>query len=383
MQTRTDQRGQGPGRTIVFVPGFDPRGGRHYARVFAEQLTAAFGDAVAIRRHASPRKGWLSYGVRVAAEDGDHETRLVIAGWERIVLALIRRGRLATAAAGCVAFAYCCLTGILGRLFRLNWRFALAYTVVFAWPAVCAIASVALVGLFPLAAWSWLVAVGLSLSVIGYWWVYLREPYRRYVLWSWTFALDCSKPTRFFRKTEPAYDAYVDDIARFVTREAADGREVVLVGHSIGAIPMVRAAGILSSVSSFEPRGGSAVSLLTLGGAWAIGTQYSGRNARRMRADVRRILAAPGLRWTDVCAWEDVLSCPDTRNKMPMICGQPVPDGAGFEYVDPELPTRWPADFYRRNVRNFSEIHFDYLLPPRRHAKSDFDLYRLFAGHSA
>ncbi len=221
------------------------------------------------------------------------------------------------------------------------------------------------------------------LSVVGYWWLYLRGPYRRYLLWSWTFGRDLTRPTRRFQRNEPAYDAYIDAIVRQVRRERAEGNEVVLVGHSIGALQAVRAAGLLATddPSGGEPSGSDGgITLVTLGGSWPIAPQYVGRHADRWRDDIRRILAAPALPWIDVCAWEDVLSCPDTARKMPLIAGLPVPEQAAFDYVDPELPSRWPPDFYRRNVRNFAEVHFDYLRPPR--VGDGFDLYRLFVGES-
>jgi pimeloyl-ACP methyl ester carboxylesterase len=380
METRAAQWGRGSARTIVYVPGFDPRGGRYYARVFAEQLAVVFGDRVAVRRCPPPRRGWKSYRVCVSAENGDHETRLIIASWEQVVLSLIRRRRVGMVAAGCHAFAMCCLYGVLWRLYRLNWRFALTCSVVFAWPTVCVVASIAAVCLFPLQPWSWILVAALGLSFVGYWWIYLRNAYRRYLLWSWSFGRDLSRPTRRFRKTERAYDDYIDDIVRQVRQETADSRETVLIGHSVGALQAVRAASLLSTDASSDSHADPGVTLLTLGGSWPIVTQYVGLYAARLRDDVRLILANRAMTWIDVCAWEDVLSCPDTKNKMPLIAGMPVPRQASFEYVDPELPTRWPPDFYRRNVRNFSEIHFDYLLPPR--VKNGFDLFRLFVGES-
>jgi len=63
---------------------------------------------------------------------------------------------------------------------------------------------------------------------------------------------------------------------------------------------------------------------------------------------------------------------------MDYLIGHSVSDRASFEYIDPSLPTRWEEDFYKRNVRNFGKIHFDYLLPPQ--VENEFDFYRLFIG---
>ena len=140
-------------------------------------------------------------------------------------------------------------------------------------------------------------------------------------------------------------------------------REFLLIGHSAGTILSIEVAGRLieryGAVCS-----GKRLRLITLGGAWAFLAAHNGPRAIRHRQHVSGLLSSPLIEWADVVAREDVLSVPDTVNRMPRILREPPPKLCQFWYVCPQYPRILTYKYWRRHVLNFVVMHFQYLLTP-------------------
>jgi hypothetical protein len=276
--------------------------------------------------------------------------------WRRIPLALL-------------AFLDFAWSGALWGYLRTSWRYAAFFLYPFiifsilvavAWCTGALIAN--LTGSPPVG-----VATGLAAFV-----ALLRWPGRRFYLPllfdDWVFA------RAYVRGGNPILAARLDRIAREINAAVrrCDADEIVIVGHSLGA---VLAVDLLDRALGLDPAPGrrsTRVVLLSIGSSiLKIGLH---REASRFRAALERVASATGVFWAEYQALTDVMNFYNT-DPMAVLglttAGRPIVRGVRIRLMlDPAA--------YRRIRRNFYRVHCQFVSGNDRRAI--YDYYMLICG---
>lgn len=300
-------------RHLYYVPGFFMGGPRFYRHTLASEASRhgrANGIEVKVAddgEHSAdgplPR-----FVLRARRPERDVEVRYSLLRWEDIVLDYLARPWSWRIRAGAETFVDYVFSGVLGRMFGLMRRFAIAWVMPFVYYPL-AMVLVVLAGLSVhgalraagLEAWAFLLglaASGLALLAAGqfgrfaYGYLMLND-----LIFSRAIALDRA-PELWNR-----LDAFADHVAGSLGR--ADVDEVVVIGHSFGAClsPLV--------VERLAERHGDALSrtpvtLMTLGGSLPLIGLH--RRAKRFRAALQRVSALPNVTWIDVSSSYDAMN---------------------------------------------------------------------------
>ncbi len=278
--------------------------------------------------------------------------------WRRLVL-------------GFAAFFDFLFSGILFAYFRTNWRYALF----FLYPYVFLI--LVAVGNFYLASyligqrlpwpqlWAALFGIGCVFALLA---LPARPLYLGYLLGDWSFARD------LVRHRRPALDERLDRFARelmdHVRETAAD--EVVLVGHSLGAVQVVDVVARAKRLDPEFAKRGTPVSILTIGSSLLkIGLHPA---AAGLRAAVREVANDPDVFWIEYQALIDIInfykSNPVTDLGLPPT-GKPVVQIARIRHMLSE-------ETYEAIRRDFFRVHRQFVMA--NETRYFYDYYMICCG---
>lgn len=303
-------------RHVVYVPGYDPEAETRYRMLLVRELiryAKRFGFA---ERAISPVEKvdspWgLRWNLNVAREDWRTTTTFEVLRWDDIVHRDFARPLPLAIVTLFGALLYVIATGMMVRFWRLNWKFG-GVTV---YPPLMVLLSlvlglgvgwglVALAGLAvpipPVVGWIATVAIAFGVFRLTYplgqrWFVW-------HLMHDWVFNWQHGTGLR------PDYEARVDSFAARVVEivRAAEADEVLVVGHSSGAVMAVE---VMARALQREPelgRAGPAVSLLTMGSCLPLVAVNP--RAKRCREDIARIIGAPDVLWVEYQAPQDWLN---------------------------------------------------------------------------
>jgi hypothetical protein len=356
-------------RLVFYCHGYDPEADTRYRRLFVtafSQLSRRFGigrtigsvvhdpDVPAVRWTVSAGKGsWRT------------ETTYVVLRWDDLVKRDFARGWLARIPLLAAAMAEALRGGVMQRLFRVNWRFALF--VIYPWTALLAvvgggfligwIATSLLALALPLGDAAKLVlAAATAVGVLQLAGAKIRKAFVYHLLDGWVFSWQQASGRH------PDIDARVERFARHivVTVPDCDADEVLIVGHSTGTTIAVEVAARALALDPELGRRGPPVALLTIGSCLPIVSFV--RTADRLRRDIAALVTTPRLLWVEYQAPQDVLNA---------FGFEPVRDlkleiGAAPQ-LNPKIrsarfkETLLPAN-YRKIRWNFFRVHFHFLM---------------------
>lgn len=170
-----------------------------------------------------------------------------------------------------------------------------------------------------------------------------------------------------------------DWVEQILQRQQADPvEEVILVGHSVGALLAVSTAEALLADPRWQTvQGGRRTGLVTLGACYAGLTLRRGAGAQQFRQALVALCSAPGLDWLDVTARIDPM-CVDQAHPLAGTAegaawGAAGPVRRSARFFQMYTPTRWQT--IRRDKQR---THSLYLMTPD-HA-GNFDLHDLLYG---
>jgi pimeloyl-ACP methyl ester carboxylesterase len=228
--------------------------------------------------------------------------------WDDIVRADMRRPRALRFWHALLTYAEFIITGTLFRYVGASLRYAIFFLV-------------PLVQLAIFAGAGWLVArvlfTAFSLSgttaVVGGWlagiaafFALLRWPGRRWrveqMLSDWVFAREYLYDRR--ADLDARLEAFADALVAQVRQAQLD--EVVLVGHSMGAMLLIDVLNRALARDRDVGRRGPALCLLTVGATVPKFTLHPG--AQRLRAMVERTVAEPSIAWMECQGRDDIIS---------------------------------------------------------------------------
>jgi hypothetical protein len=291
------------------------------------------------------------------------ETDYRVIRWDDVIESFGRQTFWRRAWLGVIAFLDFISAGALLGYLRTNWY----YAVFFLYPFVMFDTMIATIITAPIVAWkkSGSVAVGIAVGVflpaaliMGPWrWLHLNTLFD-----DWIFARD------YIRNANATLEQRLDAIAGeiVVAARSADADEVLVVGHSLGA---VLAIDLLDRALQRDPMLGATatpVTLLSIGSSiLKIGLH---RGAGRFRAAAERVALAPGIFWGDYQSRIDIMNFYDTNPMAEMSLT--TNHGPVVRFI--EFSRALERRVYRRIRLRFYRVHCQFISGNDKRALYDY-----------
>jgi len=352
-------------RLFVHIGGFDPETPeRVHARLVRElarfRRTWSTLTWTSAPRYDADGAAWT---VETTGRDWHVSTLVRFVRWDDVMADYARRPLWLRTARGAVAGLDFAAGGALKGYLRTNWRYALFFlyplVVVAALLAAAVYAGAAVAALTGWTAAGALVAVvGLGLLIYGpVRWLHLPLASD-----DWTFARD------YIRHPPPTLIDRLDRLAAEIVAAARTGEvdEVVVLGHSLGA---VLAVDVVERALRLDPelgRGGSPVALVTVGSSILKIALH--RGAVRLRAALSRVAAAPAPFWVEYQALVDIMNFYKTD---PIAEAGLPPSGRPLVRVV-RISKMLDPDYYRRIKGRFFRLHCQFVSGNDRRAAYDY-----------
>jgi hypothetical protein len=384
-----------PKRYFLLASGFDPydtvaqyrRFVREVARFAATWNVKA--QVSATYRSGVPDGRWT---VTAQAPGWQVVTVFELLDWSDIVRGELKRPSGRRLAEGLATFAEFIYSGTAWRYFTANWRYGMFFLVPFLnvslFAALAILAAVYLgtaVAAFLTSTLWGVVAAGAAAPLVFA--TLMRWPGKRWrvpeALADWIFARD------YMLGRHPEMNAKIDAFVAHVVAcvRGTDAEEIVIAGHSLGAMVAVD---VLARAFDRDPalgRHGPKLNLLTVGatipklalhprGAW-------------LRESVRRLAAEPSLTWAEYQARDDFISFhkfdPVKLTRLPSPSAAPPPAipcppaGEGRE-GEPDGPIirrvqihqMLSAPTLRRLRFSYMRLHYQFVMANERRAAYDY-----------
>lgn len=311
----------------------------------------------------------VTWDITTIGPDWRVETRYCLVRWDDVIEDFARRPLWLRIVRGQLAGIDFLASGALWRYFRTNWRYAFFFIYPFAvFDSFAVIAWFVGVYFARMSGAVWIgIAAGLLVGA-----AFVRWP------WRWlglaTLFDDWIFSSRYVHSSLPVLEQRLNVIASEIDTAArrSDADEILLVGHSLGAAIAVdlldRVLTLNPSIGKNRPR----VAFLSVGSSiLKIGLH---RGAKRLRASLQRVAAAPGIFWAEYQALTDVMNFYKTNPMSEMgltATGRPVVRIVRIRsMLDPES--------YRRIRRNFYRVHSQFVSGNER--RTAYDYFMLVCG---
>jgi len=365
-------------RCMFYVSGFDPKGASHYHALYRDQAQQ-HAAATGVRLQVSPRRklpgGNAFWTLDSGQGDEAVQTLVEFMRWDDVVRNNWKKDTLSLWWQVLSATVFNLRHGSLWAMYKLSWPPAVALAAPFG--LLC----VLLLGV-PLLAlgvgwWvaklfgqvEWGLAAGLACGGALAWWG--RKLEARFSMY-WMVRSYHFTSRQATGHTPDLEQRLNEQAARLAERLAnADDDEVLVVGHSSGAI---MAAIVVARALALRPgllAGGQRVSLLTLGqwlpllGLLPMATAF--------RTELAALAAEPGLDWLDFSAPPD--GCCFALCDPLQACGISGERRLRLKMLNPRFADMFDADAYAALKRDRFELHFQYLkTSPRPVDYSYFDI---------
>jgi hypothetical protein len=370
-------------RCVFYVSGFDPKGAAHYHSLYRDESIRQCSQT-GTRRTVGARQrmpsGNASWQLHAEDSQATVDTHYEFMRWDDVVRHHWPKSTAALWRQVIASTLFYLRHGAWWKMFRLSWPPAVAVFTPFL--LVCAL----LLGT-PLLALGggWLVAgtlhstaagVAAGLLLAAGWWLAGRGIEARYSMYwmmrSYAFT------ARQARAEVPDLEQRLDELAQQLVQRvrAQTDDEVLVVGHSSGAI---MAASIVARALQLDPalaKGRTRLALLTLGqwipllGLLPMATGF--------RDELRRLGATRSLCWVDFSAPPD--GCCFALTHPITSCGVPHEPAAGAEVklLNPRFAELFDAPAYAALKRDKFRLHFQYLRAADR--TGDYDYFAITSG---
>ena len=293
--------GQVRKRWVFHVPGYDPATPAAVKQRFARELRR-FEQTWSVQASVSDSGADDSWRIDASGPNWKVETQYRLVVWDDVIGAARRKPMWSRIPQGLLAFCDF-MVRALPQYLRANWRYAgffLYPLVMFSVLAALAVSSGILAANTTGSSF-----LGIALA-IGFFALLWQWPGRRLYLHllfdDWIFSRG------YVRNGDPAVEAKLDRVARDLIEatRAASADEVVVIGHSLGAVLAIE---LLDRALKLEPalgRKGARIALISVGSSiLKIGLHSA---AAPFRAAAERVASAPGIFWGDYQAIADVMN---------------------------------------------------------------------------
>ncbi|KQP67919.1 hypothetical protein [Methylobacterium sp. Leaf112] len=376
-------------RQIFYVPGYDPEGRTRYRLLFVRELTRyakRFGQPKPRIGPATLEADGLVQSWTVADEPatGSARTHYDVLLWDDLVVRDFRRWRLISAGLLVLGTLHAVLGGQMLRFYRLNWKYGNVILYPFVLLVGLVLATLAIAGfvhahlgdgfghslgwplwatvpLGLLAGLGWVKAIEAMLNRIFFW----------QLLNDWVFNWQHGQGWR--PDYETRLTAFTDHVIARLAAFAEAGTpidEVILLGHSSGALTAVEVAARLLARDPDLGTGSTSLALVTLGSGLPLVAIQP--RAHGLRAEIADLCTSPRLVWVDYQAPQDWMNFPGFNpvRDLPLALGDrpianPLVRSARFrEIIGPET--------YRRVRWRPFRMHFQFLMANDRPGAYDF-----------
>lgn len=358
-------------RMFIHIGGYDPIPPEQFYSRFVRQITRfeqTWSARVAV---SAPTCGTdeMHWTVRSDGQNWAVTSRVRFVRWDDVMEAIHRRPdwqRLLLAFRIYVDFV---VSGALWGYLRTNWRYAVFFLFPPALLAVFCVVAGLLGGIAARAGGS--VVIGL-LSAVAAFHLLWRGPGRwtllPLALDDWIFA------GTYLRRGEPVIDSRLDRLAQDIDSIAGDGSvdEIVIFGHSLGAVLGVDLAERLLRRNPHIGCTGSQIALVTAGSSILKIALH--RGALRFRAALRTIATRPFPFWIEYQALTDLMNFYKTD---PVAEAGGAPTGRPLVRIA-RISRMLNPDFYKRIRRNFYRVHCQFISGNDR--RTSYDYFMLVCG---
>lgn len=294
-------------RILFHLGGYDAITPEGFYRRFTRELARSCATWSISATCTPPDIGGANASWRIDAAGPDWvcETSVHLLGWDDLIRADFARSHLSRLWRGALAFADLFASGTALRYLRTNWRYFLFFLFPLIELALILAAALALgngVGhLFT----GPLVLLGVPVVALALWGGYLlacRRYFLKHLIDDWIFACD------YARQRRPDVDARVaafgDEMLRVLATTPAD--EVVIVGHSMGAMFMVEALAHAINASPRTFAGVPPVRVLAVGSSiLKVGLHPA---SMRLRRAIASVASTAAIKWVEVHAIYDAMN---------------------------------------------------------------------------
>lgn len=367
-------------RHVFFVPGYDPEATRRYRSLFVREFTR-YAKRFELRRKAVSRLVPSADGlaqtwtVEVETPEWSTTTLYEVLLWDDLVNEDIRRPIVSSLALLVFGMLHITANLTLFRVYRLSPMFGNVMVYPFVLSMLIAAAAGLLIILVTwlvgrvggLAPWMappiGLAAGGAAVALVA---PHLERIFFWQLLHDWLFNWHRGNGRR------PGYEARLARFSRQVVDRAreVDADEILLVGHSTGAMTAVEVAARALALDPALGAGGRPVALATLGSAMPLVVVQPG--ARRLRTDVADLLASERVTWVDYQAPQDWMNFPGfnpvraVRFESPpgRVLNPFVRSARYRDIMDPDV-------YEKVRMRPF-RLHFQFLMSNDRPGEYDF-----------
>lgn len=287
-------------RRVFHVAGYDPAPPSAVRRRFARELKR-FEETWSIKASIPESRLDDAWEIAAAGPNWRVETRYSLVPWDDIIQEIGHRPAWLRIPQGLLAFADF-VVNALPKYLVANWRYALFFLyplLMFAVLVALAVAGGLLAAVLTDSTLVGLVTGAVALALLWHW--PGRRLYLHLLFDDWIFSRG------YMRHGHAALEARLDRAAQEVADAArSDADEIVVVGHSLGAVLAIelldRALRIESALGQKGPR----VALISVGSSiLKIGLHSA---AVPFRAAAERVASSPGIFWGDYQAISDVMN---------------------------------------------------------------------------
>lgn len=302
-------------RHVFYVPGYDPEAKKRYRSLFVRELIR-YAKRFDVSRRAItpvvPSADGLSQTWSVEIDTPEWSTRTVyeVLLWDDIVNRDFGRSLPLSMVLMTVGLLHIALTGTLFRLFRLNWK----YGCVMLYPFVMTLLLLLGAGLVGTLAYrlaglagagGWLAGAAGAAATAAVLAVAIPR-LDRYFVWhllhDWVFNWQHGNGWR--SDYEARLDGFGREVAQRIASTSAD--EVMLIGHSSGALTAVEIAG--RTLAQIGPSPRPSVALVTLGAGIPLVALQPG--SHRLREELSGLVSDERIAWADYQAPQDWMNFP-------------------------------------------------------------------------
>lgn len=384
-------------RHVFYVPGYDPEARSRYRLLFVRELTRyakRFGEAKReiTRAVLSPDGLVQSWNVGALPGGGGAETTYDVLLWDDIVARDFARSKFVSVALLVTGTLHALAAGKLAAFYRLNWKYGniILYPFVMvlllaASAALIAAAAQAYLGpghasgpglppwlalaLGGLAGLAWIRAIEALLNRIFFW----------QLLNDWVFNWQHGQGWRedYDRRLDAFADRVLCRVAEFRAGGEAEGiDEILIVGHSSGALTAVEVAARVLARDPVLGVGTPTLALVTLGSGLPLVALQP--RARRLRAEIASLVTSRRIVWVDYHAPQDWMNFPgfDPVEQLDLGLGRepaanPLVRSAKFrEIISPNT--------YRKVRWRPFRMHFQFLMANDQ--RGDYDFFAMTLG---